>query len=169
MDKNTRQNPTRSDRPQFHPEYGIDRANIAGMLPWDWVEERMTTSRNYWICTSSPEGLPHAAPVWGVWLDGTFLFGTNPLSRKGRNLSVDPRVVVHLESGDEVVVFEGVLEELTDPLIFERMAAAYESKYGGFRPVYGQKNTAYFRLLPQTAYAWRESDFLNSAARWHFD
>jgi nitroimidazol reductase NimA-like FMN-containing flavoprotein (pyridoxamine 5'-phosphate oxidase superfamily) len=76
-------------------------------LPWGWAEERLASSRNYWIATARAGGSPHAMPVWGVWIDDAVVFGTSARSRKGRNLTRDPRVVVHLESGDEVVVLEG--------------------------------------------------------------
>jgi nitroimidazol reductase NimA-like FMN-containing flavoprotein (pyridoxamine 5'-phosphate oxidase superfamily) len=162
--------PTRQDRPALHPGYGIEPADPASMLPWSWAEEHLTAARNYWVGTTSPDGVPHAVPVWGVWLEGQFYFGTNRYSRKGRGLAADPRVVVHLESGDEVVILNGRLEELRHPALFERMADAYEAKYGGFRPVFGKPpENVYYVLLISTALAWRETDFPSSAARFHFD
>ena len=93
-------------RPRFPRAYGIPAAED-GLLPWSWAGERLDGSRNYWVATTKPDGAPHAMPVWGLWLDGAFVFSTSPESRKGRNLARDPRVVVHVESGEEVVVLEG--------------------------------------------------------------
>jgi hypothetical protein len=39
-------------------------------LPFSHAEERLAKSRNYWICTTRPDGRPHSFPVWGFWLDG---------------------------------------------------------------------------------------------------
>jgi pyridoxine/pyridoxamine 5'-phosphate oxidase len=82
------------------------------MLEWTWATERLAAARNYWIVTSSVDGGPHAAPVWGLWIDDAVVFSTSPESRKGRDLAHDPRVVVHLESGNEVVIVEGEVETI---------------------------------------------------------
>ena len=91
------------------PDYGIS-ADADGLLPWQHVSEQMAAARNYWIGTVRPDGRPHATPVWGVWVDETFYFGMGPRSVKARNLAANPALVVHLESGDDVVVLEGVAE-----------------------------------------------------------
>ena len=46
------------------------------LLPWSYVSERMEQSRSYWIATTRADGRPHVMPVWGVWLDEVFYFGT---------------------------------------------------------------------------------------------
>lgn len=69
-------------------------------------------ARNYWVVTTRSDGKPHSVPVWSIWLDETFYFGTDRRSRKGRNLATNPGLVVHLESGDDVVILEGVAEEV---------------------------------------------------------
>jgi len=83
-------------------------------LPWSHAEERLARSRSYWICTSRPDGRPHAAPVWGFWHEGALYFGTHQDTRKARNIARNPRVSVHLESGDDVVILEGVSEPVAD-------------------------------------------------------
>src|SRR4051794_25481300 len=88
-------------RPGFAPGYGIDGSSPEGMLPWSEVVARLEAARNYWICTTRPDGRPHASPVWGLWFEDEFVFSTGTDSRKGRNLAENPEVVVHLESGDD--------------------------------------------------------------------
>jgi hypothetical protein len=88
-----------------------------------------------------------------------------PESRKGRNLARDPRVVVHLESGDEVVVLEGRVEEIA---LDERLADAYEAKYD-YRPSPGHPEGLWYRLRPRVAYAWLEADYPRTATRFAFD
>jgi hypothetical protein len=146
-------------RPGFEPNYGISEAE-EGMLDWGWAEERLAESRNYWIVTSSEDGAPAAAPVWGVWLDGAVYFGTNPSSLKGRNLARDPRVVIHLESGDEVVILHGKagVSDVGDAVL-----DAYEKKYDHRPPV-----NRLFRLAPTRALAWLEADYPKTATRFDF-
>jgi nitroimidazol reductase NimA-like FMN-containing flavoprotein (pyridoxamine 5'-phosphate oxidase superfamily) len=144
------------------PGYGIQDAQAGdGLLPWSFVSERMAAARNYWVHTTRPDGRPHAAPVWGLWHAERFYFGTGPDSRKGRNLAASPHVVVHLESGDEVVIFEGRVELVEDKALLAALDKAYKEKYGF--PLSGG-----FRLAPETAFAWREHDFPTSATRWQF-
>jgi hypothetical protein len=149
-------------RPGFSSAYGISAAD-EGLLPWRWAEERLAAARNYWVSTASPDGGPSAMPVWGLWLDGAVVFGTSPRSRKARNLARDPRAVVHLESGDEVVILEG---EVAPPAaeLAGRVPDAYEQKYD-HRPEVGD---GWFALRPGRAFAWRERDYPQSATRFDF-
>jgi nitroimidazol reductase NimA-like FMN-containing flavoprotein (pyridoxamine 5'-phosphate oxidase superfamily) len=150
------------------PNYGI-ATDTTGMVAWEWVDEHMAKARNYWICTTRPDGRPHAAPVWGVWLDGTLYFGSDRQSRKVRNLTANPAVVVHLESGDDTVIFEGTVEEVADRDILVRIAAAYAAKYPPFAPDPDPGPTGInYALRPHTVFAWREQDFPTSATRWRF-
>jgi general stress protein 26 len=106
-------------------------------------------------------------PVWGVWLDGAFLFDTARDSRKGRNLTANPSVVVHLESGEEVVILEGRADEVTDRRMLDDYAAAYKEKYAISLDLTDEGNVT-LGVRPERAFAWRESDFPSSATRWEF-
>jgi Pyridoxamine 5'-phosphate oxidase len=152
--------PTAS-RPKFPSTYGISD-DAEGQLDWSWAVERLATARNYWIVTTGAGGRPHAAPVWGLWLDDALVFGTSPKSRKGKNLDRDPRVVVHLESGDEVVILEGNIER--GP-IDDGVADIYKDKYD-FRPEPGE---GWFWLRPVSALAWVERDYPKTATRFTFE
>ena len=152
--------PTAS-RPKFPESYGISE-DPEGQLDWSWAEERLAGARNYWIVTAGEGGRPHAAPVWGVWLDDALVFGTSPESRKAKNLIRDPRVVVHLESGDEVVILEGEIER--GP-IDDRIADVYKDKYE-FRP---EPSEGWFWLRPSSALAWTESEYPKTATRFSFE
>ncbi len=156
----------RQTRPYMSADYGVD-FDKGNMLEWDWARERMAAAHNYWVATTRPDGRPHVMPVWGVWLDEAFYFSTGRQSRKGRNLAANPEIVIHLESGDEVVIFEGRVEEFHNGDFFERFAEVYEAKYAGFRPKFEETN-GYYQLIPRLAFGWLESDFVNSATRWIF-
>ena len=45
----------------YAPGYG-NPSNPRGMLPWSFVEERMTAARDYWVATVLPTGGPHFTP-----------------------------------------------------------------------------------------------------------
>ena len=98
-----------ADRPHM-PGYGIAGPD-AGLLPWSWAEERLRAAPRYWVVTVSPDGAPHAMPVWAVWLDDALWFSTGGRSRKARNLRAEPRCVVHT---DDPLVVNGVAEVVTD-------------------------------------------------------
>lgn len=147
--------------------YGISQSH-EGLLTWEHVSARMATAHNYWLVSASPAGRPHAAPVWGVWLDEMFLFSTDPASRKGRNMAVNPQAVVHLESGDDVVILEGAVEAVSDRGLLERYAGAYDKKYG-LRPDVSGPMPNVYGLRPRKAQAWLEKDFPTTATTWRLN
>ena len=156
-----------SSRPNIPESYGLSAPSAGELLPWDWATERLAASRNYWVATVRPDGRPHVMPVWGLWLDGAFYFGTDPGARKARNLQNDSRAVVHLESGDETVVLEGTMERMVGESDFGRINAAFLSKYEVDMDL-GAPEVACFQLAPQVAFGWRETDFPTSATKWVF-
>ncbi len=137
-------------------------------LPFSHAEQRLSTSRNYWICTARPDGRPHSIPVWGLWMNGAVYFGTARSSRKALNLLHNPSVSIHLESGDDVVILEGTAVEvdLADKAIIEKMDAGYRSKYR--MPLLVVPESMVFRVRPRVVLAWTEKDFPNNATRWEF-
>ena len=153
-------------RPSFPGVYGI-REDDAGLLDWGWATERLERARNYWISTASPDGRPHAMPVWGVWLDDVLYFSSAPNSRKARNLAANPRTVVHLESGDEVVIVEGTADLVTDEALLKRISEDYSAKYS-FEVTFTVEGRGLVAVHPRLAYAWVEQDFQASATRFTF-
>jgi Pyridoxamine 5'-phosphate oxidase len=149
-----------ASRPKFAAGYGVP-SDPEGMLPWSWAEEQLEASRNYWIVTVCPDARPHTAPVWGLWVDGAVVFSTSRESRKGRNLARDRRVVINLESGDDVVILEGEIETVA---LDEGMADLYEAKYD-YRP--GGEGD-WYSLRPRIAYAWREQEYPRSVTHFSF-
>jgi hypothetical protein len=101
------------------------------------------------------------------------IFATSRKSRKGRNLARNPRIAAHLESGDDVVILEGEVEEISDRALLTGADAAYAAKYvnpesgEGFR-LYDETSTGnvVYGLRPRVVFAWRERDFPTSATRW---
>ena len=155
-------------RPRFHESYGIWAADEgAGLLDWEWATQRLERAHNYWVVSASPSGRPHAAPIWGLWDDGAFYFSTARGSRKGQNLAANLFAVVHLESGDEVVILEGTVEEITVRQQLDTLAAAYGEKYT-LEIKFDDPGSVVYALAPERAFAWRESDYPESATRFTF-
>jgi general stress protein 26 len=153
----------KASRPNM-PGYGIlDAESGVGLLPWSYVSEQMTSARNYWVATTRPDGRPHTMPVWGIWFEETFYFSTGPDSRKARNLAKNSNLVVHLESGDETVILEGVAERISETSLLSRLDQAYHTKYQ-----FHLEGSPTFALRPRVAFAWREKDYPGSATRWQF-
>ena len=155
----------------YVPEYGIPDSE-EGMLPWSHVCQRMEKSLNYWICTVSPEGEAHATPVWGMWLDNTFYFDGSPQTRRGRNMAANPNVAIHLESGDDVVIFRGEVEQINgrNRIFSTRLAAAYAAKYKhkGYAPAPDTWDSGgLYVVRPRVVFAW--TNFPQDTTRWIFD
>ncbi len=156
-------------RPQFAQGYGIN-TSPDGLLNWTWVSRRMAESRNYWISTTRPNGNPHITPVWGVWLDEQLYFGGERQARRTLNLHANPHLCAHLESGDEVVIIEGVAEEVTDPDRLKQIGAASADKYQmvDLNTEESLSRAIYYRVRAQVVLAWLEQDYPNTATRWVF-
>jgi PPOX class probable F420-dependent enzyme len=163
-----RRSQPKAGRPGMPKGYGLlGPRSGSGLMPWPEAAGRLAEARNYWIGTVRADGRPHAMPVWGIWLNERLLFSTGRTSQKGRNLAHDPRVVVHLESGDEVVILEGVAEALTDPDWLAQFAEAYDAKYH-VRPDLSDQQNVTYAVRPQVAFGWLEKDFPGGATRWKF-
>lgn len=151
------------------PNYGVMPDEVDNMLTWDWVGRQMHEARNYWVCSVRDDGRPHSVPVWGVWIDGRLFFGTDRHSVKARNITRDNRVVAHLDSGDETLIFEGRLVEA--PVSAAQLTAIsdrYVEKYG-LDPELADSDNLFLRLIPEKVMAWLERDYPATATCWLFD
>lgn len=148
------------------PDYGL--AESAGRLPWSWAVERLTASHNYWVSTARPDGRPHVAPVWGVWLDGTFVFSTAAGSRKARNLAANASCVVCNERADEAVIVEGVATEARDGELLAQFRRAYKEKYDW--PM-DDVTEGIYAVRPRVVFGFIEhaDQFTKTATRWAFE
>ena len=101
-------------------------------------------------------------------LNGTLYFSTDARSVKGRNLVATGHVVVHLESGDEVVILEGNVERFNRTDDIAGLGSAYQEKYGIDVSTLPGADSAWFAVRTSVAHGWREADFQASATRWEF-
>ena len=180
--------PVRSARP-YMPGYGtLPATEGTGLLPWSWAEERLISSRNYWVVTVWPDlrgpreltasasefvgshGRPHAMPVWGMWHDGAFWFSSSKPSRKSKNLAGNPRCVVTTEDAMNPVVVEGIAELLTDPKDIANLLALENAKYETDYKIemLDPAVNSCFRVRPRWAFGIEHGDFEGSPTRWEF-
>ncbi len=152
----------KQSRPQFAPGYGISAAPT-GLITWSDVDEELEAARNYWIVTVTPGGKPHTTPIWGVWQEGRLYFGIDADSQKSRNLAASNTAVVHLESGDNVVILHCDVHAEENPDTASAVVATYASKYGlpdtfSFDPV--------LVAVPHRGFAWREAEYPATATEY---
>lgn len=145
-------------RPQF-PEGYLE--NPTTLLPWSHVEQRLAEAVNYWLCSVRSDGRPHAVPKWAVWVEGRIYFDGSPQTRHARNIALNPQVVVHLESGTDVVIVEGTAAavERPEPELARKIADAYSTKYAGlgYAPEPEQwDNGGLFVIIPRQVLAWTQ-------------
>ena len=158
-------------RPRLPEEYGVPETSD-GMLSWEFVEERLTASRNYWVATIGPGGSPHVRPIDGVWVDSALCFGGSPKTRWVRNLQHDARLSAHVPHDDEVIILEGRAEFVNDPdsPLAAASTKATRAKYPQYFPAdEDPPSRPFWTLRPATVYAWTLSGFPGNVTRWRFD
>jgi nitroimidazol reductase NimA-like FMN-containing flavoprotein (pyridoxamine 5'-phosphate oxidase superfamily) len=106
----------------------------AGPTPWSDAASVLERAELYWITTVRADGRPHVTPLIGVMHDGAVHFCTGLEEQKARNLEHNDRVA--LTTGNNTwaqgldVVVEGTAVRITDGDALQRLADAYEHKYG---------------------------------------
>lgn len=145
--------------------YNIPEA-MSGSLPWEWANERLTVSHNYFLTTVGPNSRPHTMIVWGIWLESRYYFSTGETTRKSKNLAGNPFCVVCNESAEEAVIVEGEAKPVSQEEVPLSAFELYEKKYGW---KLDPKMGPIFRLTPRKVFAMPEKLFPAGATRWVFD
>ena len=145
-------------RPQFPAGY---LESPKRFMTWEEVERKLKEAIHYWVCSVQPDLHPHAVPKWGVWVEGHFYFDGSPQTKHARNLAHNPAVVVHLESGEQPVILNGLCQALERPgaELAVLIARAYTQKYAalGYSPLPDQwNNGGLFEVTAQTVLAWTQ-------------
>jgi Pyridoxamine 5'-phosphate oxidase len=153
------------------PGYGLPKGT-KGLLSWKWAEDRLRKNHNYWITTVKPDGSPHTMIVWGLWLDGKFLFSTGRQSRKAQNLTANKRCVVCTEEADHAVIVEGIAEDTPDVALRRKFLSVCEKKYkfdlSSFSTDILNLKEPIYVVHPTVAFGLDEKKSLNAATRWRF-
>jgi hypothetical protein len=136
------------------------------LLPWSHAHDRLEEARYYWLTTSRADGRPHATPLWGAWIDQALFLDGSPTTRWARNIAANPSACIHLESGSNAVILEGVVDEVvTEEMLGARIVDGWMRKYGRLEPK--PAVSGMFRFRPHTARAW-STETLEDGTRWRF-
>jgi PPOX class probable F420-dependent enzyme len=140
-------------------------------MDWSQVGALLAPWRNYWVCTVTTDGSPHAAPVWGVVVDQVLWFYTEDDTVKARNLAADPRLVVHSESGDDVLIVRGTATAMGRPGGHPAVIDAFAAKYSAagdavYLPAATDVRNVLFTVSPTSALAWELDAYDDSQRRW---
>jgi general stress protein 26 len=108
----------------------------AGATPWPDVARALEDAELYWLTTVRADRRPHVTPLIGVAADGAMHFCTGLGEQKARNLEHGAQVALTTgnnkwDRGLDVVV-EGTAVRVTERDDLQRLADAYEAKYGSF-------------------------------------
>ncbi len=149
------------------PGYGV-AADEAGLLPWDWATERLTSSHDYWLATVSPAGTPHLMPVWALWQAGALWFSCSNGSRKTRNLLANPRCSLSTSNTAQPVVVRGRAEVVAGLTEIQALIDAENAKYGTDYSMdfLGPASSTWFKVSAERVIGLDVADFTGSPTRW---
>ena len=149
----------------------------AEATPWADAARTLEQAELYWIATVRADGRPHVTPLIGVTEDGVVHFCTGLREQKARNLEHDARVALTTgnnswDRGLDVVV-EGTAVRVSDREALQRLADAYEAKYGSVwhfdvgDGVFGagEDAAAVFRIEPAKVLAFAKAPHAQTAYR----
>lgn len=162
---------------KLNPRFSSPGANA---IEWETGLRRIEGAELFWLSTVRPDGRPHVTPLISVWLDGAACFCTGPDERKAKNLAENPNCILttgcNLLAEGLDVVLEGEARQIRDQAKLERVADAYESKYGsdwhfdvrdGAFHAEGSGEALVFEVAPLTAFGFGKGEY--SQTRWRFD
>ncbi|HEY8597736.1 MAG TPA: pyridoxamine 5'-phosphate oxidase family protein [Thermomicrobiales bacterium] len=158
------------------------RFSSPGATPTSWAaaREALGVAEIFWVTTVRPDERPHVTPLIAVWLDGALFFCTGATERKALNLAQNAHCV--LTTGCNTygagldLVIEGDAVQVRDETTLQRVADAYEAKYGSdwhfdVRDgafVGGEGNVArVYAVAPATAFGFSKGEPFGQT-RWKF-
>jgi hypothetical protein len=142
-----------------------------GDIAWADVVRRLGEAKILWLCTTSPTGAPDAVPVWGVTVEDVLYLYSERATVKARNVERNPQVVVHLESGADVVIVHGRVTDRGRPADHPVVVEAFDQKYDDLteKPFLPSSDPAFdvlYALEPRRALMWTLPDTEASTRRW---
>jgi general stress protein 26 len=149
----------------------------AGPTPWSDVLHVLEDAELYWLTTVRADGRPHVTPLIGVAQDRAVHFCTGLREQKARNL--EHRQQVALTTGNNTwargldVVVEGSAVRVSERDTLQRLADAYEAKYGSAWHfdvgdgvfATGEDDAAVFRIEPAKVLAFAKEPHAQTTYR----
>jgi pyridoxine/pyridoxamine 5'-phosphate oxidase len=106
----------------------------AGPTPWSEALHVLEHAELYWLTTVRTDVRPHVTPLIGVMEDAAVHFCTGLREQKARNLAHNSQVALTTGNNSWArgldVVVEGKAVRVNDQEGLQRVADAYEAKYG---------------------------------------
>jgi hypothetical protein len=149
----------------------------AGPTPWAEAVRALEDAELYWLTTVRADGRPHVTPLIGLIQDEVPYFCTGLREQKARNLEHSSKVA--LITGNNTwaqgldVVVEGTAHRVSDRETLQRLADAYEAKYGSTwhfdvgDGVFGEGEdaAAVFRIVPDKVMAFAKEPHAQTSYR----
>lgn len=102
--------------------------------PWTTAQEHLDRAEIYWLATVRPDGRPHVTPLIAVWHESAFYSCTGAREQKAKNLEQNTHCTVttgcNTYNQGLDIILEGDATRVTDEPLLQRIASAYEAKYG---------------------------------------
>jgi hypothetical protein len=103
----------------------------------------------------------------GLWFEDAFYFGTGETTRKARNLAANPNCIFVSERFEELVIVEGIAEQIGYDALPPALSPASKKKYGW--PYDPKMGGVIFKLTPRVVFAFPEKQFATAPTRWTFE
>jgi PPOX class probable F420-dependent enzyme len=127
------------------------------------VESRLRREAIAWLTTVREDGQPQPVPVWFSWDGEQFVVFSRPGTQKLRNIAVNPKVSLHLNSderGGQVVRFDGLAEIVPDGQPATAYPAMIEKYREGIRSLgmtpesFARSYSVQIRVRPMRLMSW---------------
>ena len=154
-------------RPKFPLEWHVPN-NPKLWITWSHAQNKLSKEKVYWISTASSDGVPHAAPIWGVWKQNRFYFETDPESPKGKNLLNNGTLVFHVQDGMDTVIVRASTRREKNSRVLNELKKDYVRKYS-YKPDWSnERDQIVFRADPKVAHAWKAPRMHRSIVKFLF-
>ncbi len=125
----------------------------------DELDEFLNRERTARVATVSPNGEPHVAPLWFVWLDGKIYMNSLNRSRRMRHVERGSRVAVCVDAGEEYgelhgAVLYGTFRPVDDPEESARVRALFGQKYWSGMEIPEVRSHTWLVMDPDKVVSW---------------
>ena len=117
------------------------------------------------LATVDRRGQPHVVPVWHILLDGDIYIETSPNSKKGENLTANPKMALVVDAGDSFdtykgIMIQGTVEFVKDKRTLARFRDAMGQRYfgttehPGYKYLVSGSDPLLMKVLPKKVVTW---------------
>ncbi len=122
--------------------------------------ERLAAADAIWYASVRPNGRPHLAPIWHVWVDDAVWVCTDTTTVRSKNLATSEAVSVSIADTASPVIIDGIATVADE--VPEAVNDAFKSKYDW--DIVDYKNRCLIRIEPEKLMTWIVGS--DAATRW---